>query len=244
MCELFAASLKIKTRVNKYLNELRSHSHQHPDGWGMAVFDDAGVTLTREDCPAYESRLMEDILSSEIMAKDIIGHIRLATRGELILENCHPFVREDNRGRTWTVAHNGTIFSSELLDTYKDMQVGSTDSERIILHLIHKINSLNDKSKTEVSLDERCRMMDEIVLSIARPNKLNLMVYDGEALYIHTNMRDTLFYREIDEGLIFGTAPLDEDTDSWKPLEMMRLLAFKGGQQIYSGTKHDYEYFL
>ena len=49
-------------------------------------------------------------------------HIRLATVGSRDYENCHPFVREDNYGRHWTLIHNGTMFDCPQLSRYIPLQ--------------------------------------------------------------------------------------------------------------------------
>jgi glutamine amidotransferase len=64
-----------------------------------------------------------------IQSKNVIAHIRKATQGEVMLENCHPFVREC-WGRYWVFAHNGDLkeFAPELDGSF--LPVGTTDSER------------------------------------------------------------------------------------------------------------------
>ncbi len=47
-------------------------------------------------------------------------HIRKATQGHILLENCHPFMRE-LRGRHWIFAHNGDLngHAPELTGVYQ-----------------------------------------------------------------------------------------------------------------------------
>lgn len=59
----------------------------------------------------------------------MIAHIRLATRGTMDYENTHPFVMRDNSDRTWTLAHNGTIFECEALNPFVSSQQGQTARE-------------------------------------------------------------------------------------------------------------------
>lgn len=240
MCELLAVSATKKILINPFVKTLQSHSINHPDGWGMAVFDNEKYKLVKECLPAYESKLLDEILSAPIYSRIMIGHIRLATMGKMIDENCHPFFGVDSHGTGWTVAHNGTIFHSDILDKYKQCQKGSTDSERILLHIIERASGLNKDSLDEYS---RFKMLDDIVLNIVPQNKLNLLVYDGDLLYIHTNMAHTLYYKKIEGGVVFATTALDEDKD-WEPLPMMRLFAYKDGEKVYEGTAHSHEYFL
>lgn len=59
----------------------------------------------------------------------MIAHIRQANRGEVALENTHPFTRE-LWGRNWTYAHNGQLSGYKSLETGNFRPVGETDSEK------------------------------------------------------------------------------------------------------------------
>jgi glutamine amidotransferase len=72
-----------------------------------------------------------------IQSKNVIAHIRKATQGEVMLENCHPFVRM--RGRYWVFAHNGDLkeFAPELDGSF--LPVGTTDSERAFCYILQQM---------------------------------------------------------------------------------------------------------
>ena len=53
-------------------------------------------------------------------------------------------VMPDNRGRSWTLAHNGTIFDFPHLDDFKEAQEGQTDSERVLYYFLDEINRAQD----------------------------------------------------------------------------------------------------
>ncbi len=89
MCELFAISGKTPIPVNHYLKELVSHSPEHPNGWGMAVFYGNAVSLEKEPIPAYRSRYLKERLSHPFEAQNMFAHIRLATKGEMAYANTH-----------------------------------------------------------------------------------------------------------------------------------------------------------
>ena len=236
MCELFGASANRKVRVDPFLKVLMAHSVDHPHGWGMALFYPGGVNVEKEPKTAWASDYVRTRLAHPILARNIIAHIRLATRGNMVYENCHPFVNRDHTGRAWTLAHNGTIFQSELLDQYRTVQEGATDSERILCHIIHEMNRAG-----ETDPEQRFQIMDRIVLDIVEHNKVNLMVFDGETLYVHTNMRGTLYRSERDGAVLFATVPLDDGV--WEPVPMMRLFAYRDGKLTAEGTQHACEYF-
>lgn len=236
MCELFGISSAKKFQVEPFLKVLISHSANHPHGWGMASFFDGSVSLEKEPKTAYLSDYVQARLAHPIYIHNMIAHIRLATQGGMAYENCHPFVKRDNTERAWTLAHNGTIFQSELLDTYRSQQDGSTDSERILCHIIHEMNEAGVTNQ-----EERFKILDKIVLDIAEHNKINLMIFDGDTLYIHTNMAHTLYFSQREDTILFATVPLDDGL--WEPVPMMKLFAYRNGKLVASGTQHSFEYF-
>ena len=156
----------------------------------------------------------------------MMAHIRFATRGHMAYENCHPFVRHDASGRAWTFMHNGTIFNCPLLSKYLYTQSGQTDSERILLYMIDQINAEIEKQR--------------VVLDITAHNKVNFMLYDGSMLYVHDNLRGSLFLHRLERSLLFATTPLN--SKKWEPVEPCRLRAYKNGRHVLSGTAHHNEY--
>ncbi|MDO4465730.1 MAG: class II glutamine amidotransferase [Bacillota bacterium] len=241
MCELFGVNSKNKVTINDYLKTFMSHSTKHPNGWGIAQFWGTIVNLEKEPKAAINSDYLSSRLEETIETENLIAHIRLATRGKMTYNNCHPFVKRDRSGRAWTLAHNGTIFKSEILDTYKEIEKGGTDSERILCHVIHEMDKKIEELGRDLSSEERLIIMDALIQEITESNKVNLLIYDGELLYVHTNMKGTLYYKREKDTVYFATVPLDQDL--WEPVPMMQLLAFREGKQIFIGKEHAYEYF-
>lgn len=241
MCELFGFSSSEKTELSGYLRSFFAHSVNHPDGWGIAVFYGDAVSLEKEPLPAWQSHYLQSRLKQPFEAADMIAHIRKASVGNITYENSHPFVKRDISGRAWTLEHNGTIFKSEILDSYIPEQKGSTDSERILLHILHKINSLIEGSQAPLSARERFQVIEEVVNEISEGNKVNMLVYDGEHLYAHVNHKGSLHYRELENATVISTQALEES--GWEPMPLMRVIAFKGGRRVFEGKEHGFEYF-
>ena len=242
MCELLGVSAKRVRRVNDLLRSFYAHAVDHPHGWGLAVFGGAAKrpSVEREAVSAVESAIVRDLLAEPVAAQSLIAHIRRATIGEIRYENCHPFTVEDNRGRFWTLAHNGTVFAGALLNGYWCAQNGDTDSERILLHLVARIDSEQTRLGRALGERERFDLFSGIVAELAQGNKLNLIVFDGEVLYVHVNFRDSLFYRQDEDALVFATSPLD--AREWKPVPFARLVAAKDGEIVREGEPHGHEY--
>ncbi len=240
MCELFGVCSSSQIQVNRQLREFVSHSVDHRHGWGLASFQGARFQLEKEPVQASKSEYLAKWLEKPVEADQLIAHIRLATVGTMEYENCHPFVRKDGWGRTWILAHNGTLFDCPQLNKYRGEQEGETDSERILCYLLDYINQKQQARGRTLPAEERFAVLDEKIAAITEHNKLNLLIYDGELLYVHTNYADSLYVRREGDGLLFATVPLDEK--KWQPHPFTTLCAYRAGQPVYQGIHHGKEY--
>lgn len=231
MCELLGFSSAHEADIREYLKEFFSHGIQHPHGWGIMRENQGKREIIKEAVSSAESQKISEIITETLPQKNTLAHIRLATVGSVKTENCHPYVQTDYMGRCWTLIHNGTIYSGKQLMKYLYTQTGDTDSERISLALLDEINE--NKAFTA---QERFDVIDNFVISLSKRNKLNLIIFDGELLYVHQNMRDTLYYKPENDSIIFSTKPLDNG--DWKPYPMTQLCAFQSGKKVFEGTNH------
>ncbi len=253
MCEMLAISAKRRLSANGILRAFFSHAEQHPHGWGLARFPDPARSrvprdraaliaplIEKEQVKATESETLRRILDETIDDPAILAHIRFATVGTMEYANCHPFTATDNRGRIWTLAHNGTIFNGPELNDYIGIQFGETDSERVLLHLIDRIDHEQILLGRPLTGKERFDVLSSAISVLAKGNKLNLLIYDGEVLYAHTNFRDSLHFLKEDDAVTFSTQPLSQG--DWQGVPFMRLIAVKDGEFVQEGTPHANEY--
>ena len=241
MCELFGINSRKKIEINSYLKTFYSHSEKHYSGWGLSCIYGESVSLEKEAMKAESSFYLRQRLAHPILIDNAIAHIRLATVGLVAYENCHPFVKHDNMNRCWTLAHNGTIFDFPELDYYKAVQEGKTDSERILYYIIDNINELQTKLHRKAEFEERFQLIDNLLFTLSHKNKINLLIWDGEVMYVNYNYSDTMYVKDIDGGKIFSTRPLEED-GRWHKEEFLRLLAYKDGHLVAKGKHTTEEY--
>lgn len=212
----------------------------NPDGWGIFLTDEKEVLFDKENIRADKSARLKDMLSGDVSAKDAIAHIRLATIGYDEMENTHPFRGYDLSGREWVLAHNGTIFDSDALTRYTYEQDGETDSERIFLYLIDRMNEAIKKKQGALDEDDRFDILQAVVTELSPRNKLNLLIYYEGILYVHTNYAGSLYVCEKDKGLFFSTRPLGVGV--WKSVPFTRLMSYRDGKLLQPGESHGYEY--
>lgn len=241
MCELFGISSIRKIKANGYLRTFFSHSEKHCCGWGMASFCGQNISLEKEPLCASQSQYLKFRMASPILADNMIAHIRLASIGCMKYENSHPFILNDNAARMWTLAHNGTIFAFPHLQDFCDMQCGETDSERILLYLVDEVNRRQTELERPLTKEERQELMDRLIADLSVHNKLNLLIWDGEQMYVHTNYADTLHMLQVSDGtVVFSTLPLDDGP--WQKVPFLQLQVYDNGRLIFQGRHRSTEY--
>ena len=242
MCELFGVTSDRKVELNKLLRLFFEHSSEHPNGWGLAFFDDGNISIEREPVKASDSHYLKNRLTGEILSSRMMAHIRRATIGEISFNNTHPFTGRDDTGRQWVLMHNGTIFESSELTRYQCFQKGSTDSERILLYIIDRINTLHREGGDVEAPEVRINVIDDVVHKLSEHNKINLMIFDGENFYIHKNEAGTLFRYSHNGTVILSTKALMRE--GWEEIPQNRLLVYRDGNLFFEGDPHDNTYVM
>lgn len=134
MCRLYAVLARSPVPVAPAFRGLRELAREHKDGWGVVHFDAGAPALVQDlasaaACPRFAE------LTERTHSRALMAHIRLASVGQVRLENAHPFT--DGR---YAFAHNGTLKSfagarqaqleARLKPEIREGLVGETDSER------------------------------------------------------------------------------------------------------------------
>ena len=246
MCELFAINSATPYDANRYLAEFLTHSHDNPDGWGMAwrtEVGEPGLEVMHEPVPAYESQLAPSLLGEPIRARRLLAHIRKATHGTRDVLNCHPFVGTDLQGREWAMIHNGILLNEGMLWGYDRREEGQTDSERALLFFVDVLDEATMRAGHDLSFDETFQALTRAVSQLAELNRLNVIMGDGTYTFVHTNTNvETLFFRQADDALVFSTKPLGGEAEraDWHPVPRNRLIAYRDGQLVRTSAPHGY----
>lgn len=144
MCELLAMSANVPTDIVfsfTGLVERGGVTGPHVDGWGITFYEGKGCRTFKDAAPSSESQVAQLIKAYPIKSEVVISHIRQANRGQVALENTHPFERE-LWGRYWSYAHNGQLSDyQQKLATKRFQPVGATDSEMAFCWILECIAS-------------------------------------------------------------------------------------------------------
>ena len=117
---------------------------------------------------------------------------------------------------------------------------GDTDSERVLLHLVERINHAQNHLHRALNEKERFDVLFTEIVVLAKRNKLNLLIFDGEVLYAHCNFRDTLHVCQEDDVVTFSTRALS--VGRWESVPFTSLIAAKDGEIIRTSPPHGNEY--
>jgi glutamine amidotransferase len=193
MCQLLGMNCNTPTDVTfsfAGFAQRGGRTDHHADGWGIAFFEGAGVRQFVDVEPACDSGLAKFVRGYPIKSHNVISHIRKATYGKVMLENCHPFVRE-LWGRYWVFAHNGDLkdFRPRLHAHFHP--AGTTDSEHVFCWIMQELS----KSHAGMpSIDELTLTLRELAARIAPHGTFNFLLSNGQALWAHASTH--LYYIE------------------------------------------------
>lgn len=251
MCQLLGMNCNTPTDICFSFTGFQARgglTDQHRDGWGIAFYDGCGVRVFLDAQATIDSPIAALVRSYPIHSKNVIAHIRKATRGAIGLENTHPFQRE-LWGRYWIFAHNGHLrdFSPSFNGSYQP--VGATDSERAFCHILQSLRARFPAG--EPAPEALYQALRALAAEIGAHGEFNFLLSDGRRLYAHCASRLTYIVRQAPFGVahlkdqdlsvdfkevttphdrvaLIATTPLTDD-ETWESVPRGTLLAFRDG---------------
>jgi predicted glutamine amidotransferase len=207
MCRLYGFRSSAHESVHAPLvaerNSLRRQSIEHPDGWGIAAYVKGSLPEVAHGLgPAHLDPEFERV-SGLLQARAVLAHIRLASVGDVIPKNAHPFVY----GR-WTFCHNGTVhqferarvaLEQEIAPKFRKRLQGTTDSERCFGMFLTRLFSKR-KEEAPVPVEHVAWALADTMATVAQlsdkpgqtPSAMNFLASDGE-LMVATRRGRTLW---------------------------------------------------
>ena len=155
---------------------------QHADGFGIGFFEDKACRVFIDHQASATSPIAELVKRYPIKSKNTIAHIRKATQGRTLLENCHPFLRE-LWGRHWIFAHNGDLrdFAPPADGVYQP--VGTTDSERAFCAILQGLRMRFPGAQP--ALGELFDALTELTGTVTQHGVFNFLMSNGQALFAY-----------------------------------------------------------
>ncbi len=122
-----------KNSVHEHNQEKGQGSWMHSDGWGIACLVDGKWIVHKSALPVYADSSLDAF--SNLKPQLAILHVRRQSKGNVCLNNTHPFVEKNNEGETIAFAHNGTILNDPSFSQSYTCK-GETDSEKLFYSLL------------------------------------------------------------------------------------------------------------
>ena len=256
MCELLGLAFNQPISPGLSFRGFRHRAKRNADGWGLAAITPTRATITKEPIPADQSDVSRKLRDdTKLVAPIFIGHVRLASCGEVSLRNTHPFQRRVNGG-DFVFAHNGTLDERALAGRTDAAftPAGTTDSELAMCVL------LSWMARERVAPDNY-PLIEEFLRDLNAAGRLNLLFSDGGRLYAYhdtggynglsstrrrapfcrVSLRDEDWEADLAEeksprqrGFVVASRPLTEGED-WHACRRGTLLVFERGDVVYGG---------
>ncbi|WP_301099086.1 class II glutamine amidotransferase [Otariodibacter sp.] len=206
MCQLLGMNCNTPTDITFSFEGFRKRGGLvdcHKDGFGIAFFEGKGVRIFRDNQPGASSPIADLVSQYRIKSYNVIAHIRKATKGEINLENTHPFIREI-WGENWVFAHNGTVDDFETFPNNYYQPIGTTDSELAFCYIATKLKSKFIKKPEEKELFDA---IVELTNEIAQHGVFNFILSNGHWMIARCSTNLHYVCRKAP----FGTALRDDD---------------------------------
>lgn len=254
MCQLLAMNCNVPTDICFSFTGFQARgglTDKHEDGWGIAFFEGKGVRQFLDPLPSAKSPVAELVRKYPIHSRNVVAHIRKATRGRVALENTHPFLRE-LWGYYWIFAHNGTLkdYSPELDGEFHP--VGETDSERAFCWILQELR--REFGPQKPADEELFVALTRLSKDLGARGAFNFLLSNGEFLAAHAStqlsyvtrrapfptprLKDkdvTVDFQKVttpyDRVAIIATVPLTEN-EHWMPMERGTLWMFREGEVL------------
>ena len=188
MCQLFALSSSTPTQVGfDWRRFVFRGAPFNPDGWGVAFQSGHDFQLVREPHTGAESPCVHFFASQGPASNLVVSHVRRATMGKQTLANTQPFVQKLG-GRCHLFAHNGHVEDVAVSDVPWLQPVGDTDSERLFLELLGRLEPLWRRGNVP-DLDARTAVIETFAAETRARGAANFLYADGVTLFAHGHRR-------------------------------------------------------
>ncbi|AUI65773.1 MULTISPECIES: class II glutamine amidotransferase [Glaesserella] len=205
MCQLLGMNCNTPTDITFSFEGFRRRAgltDHHTDGFGIAFFEGKGVRIFRDNRPGASSPMADLVSQYRIKSYNVIAHIRKATRGDINLENTHPFIREI-WGENWVFAHNGTV-DVKVCPNNHYQPIGTTDSEAAFCCIAAGLKKRFSQKPSEKEIFDA---VVEITSEIATHGVFNFIMSNGHWMIARCSTNLHYVCRKAP----FGTALRDDD---------------------------------
>jgi len=210
--------LKLASDQNEQHEKNIDKVFKHGDGWGIAHLSNGQINTFRATEPVYDDSKIEQF--KNLNTNFVILHARKASKGNVIIQNVHPFECSLN-GHHYIFFHNGTI-RDEITFDKRFQSVGTTDSERLFYYLLTNGND----QLTENELRSKLNSLKDFTAA-------NFILTDGKITYASSWYAEnpkyyTLKVLQKSDSVILASEVLPHyQADDWLKLENQDIVSVR-----------------
>lgn len=226
MCRLLGIVASEPTDFRIVLREvprsLAALSAEHPDGWGLAIYDGEQPEPWSLKKGTACARVDDEFHRCAVGSRGVllVSHVRQKTVGPTALENTHPFASDG-----WVFAHNGTIKDLEFVRSKVSPERarairGDTDSELFFAWVLSALDAAqltHAKQRHGGELDELVKGLVGEARAREGFGAFNFLLSNGGVTYAHRFGRSLHILRrgphdevrrerEVDDGVTVETS--------------------------------------
>ena len=245
-CDLFLMSGRQQYRGRNILASFARKGKRNVHGWGIIGYKKGMAKVKRSEKPALDqsspfamSNEFADTIE-KIKGDVLMGHLRLASRGNIMIENNHPFTLFF-LDHGWSMIHNGTGRNMDDLvpEEERILIESDNDSARVFEFLRYRIVKYYSSSSKR-SIIEACRHAFSELLQYD-DGSFNIILTNGYLSFVLIHWRPFyLLKREKSTGdvVILSTLKLSDD-EKWIKFDVSedkkaRMLVFCGEMLVYN----------
>jgi predicted glutamine amidotransferase len=205
MCRMFGMVAATPVSASSLLcdapRSLRTLSHEHADGWGIAIREQGRWSIDRSTARAADSAQFSELARRE--ARLVVAHVRKRTVGCTTVANTHPFHRND-----FVFAHNGTVADISAVVAHSSPSrlaeiEGETDSERLFAFVLTHVDATGDVERGVMTAVRALHAFGDI-------GTASFLLSCGTRLFAHRAGR-TLFTLERDDAVMISSERLTDE---------------------------------
>ncbi len=260
MCQILGSSFNTEVSYKHILPEFQELSLLNPDGWGISLYPEGQLMLSKDSMQMCKSpKAMQLMSRSDLKSKIMLAHVRAKNNSIISDKDSHPF-SVLYEGKHYSYVHNcgvthdqdDNFINSKSIKPRHFFPDSGNAAEKIFCYVMDelKVNQITEWNK------DSFEFLNKTFLELNNNRFLNALMTEGENVFVYSSCVGYGMYavhrdintKEIqtkktktthrftqsedhEEGWLFSTSKLTDE--NWVSLEAGKLHVFNNGIKIF-----------